>query len=198
MKKTILNTLFICVVILLTAGCSARITGYEAGVLDNKLKENLLKNTSVFAEVVFVKQDIREHDFPTNIPGLMRPIGIIIKTDEISSNVTKEFLEQYFTNVSVSNNIDLKKDISISSEIIDYKILRGFDSVMLSHKFTIYKRGKKVFEKNIPFTQYDSTLILSLTHATPDAMVTDFIHFTLLDLLEKEIKPELIKVVNSL
>jgi len=203
MKKLILNLTMIIGVLLFSTGC-ARTYGFNNDILNNKVKDNLTKNSSTSVNIVFINQDTKDQSFPSRIDGMNSAVGIHLKTDEISSNVAKKFMKQYFTKVSVSNSVNKDFDISLSAEITEYAIptLGWSDNTTanFSHKILVYKRGKKVIERNFPLKTYNSDVFMNFNFSNgimPHDLAADFTHFVLFDLLEKEIKPELVKIVNA-
>ncbi len=204
MKKLILNLTMIMGILLFSTGC-VRTYGFNQEIMNHKVQENLTKNTSTSINVIFTDKDTKDQSFPSRINGIPSPVGIHLKTDEIASNVTKKFMEQYFTKVSVSSLVKNDFDISISSEIVEYNIptLGWLDNTTanFSHKILVYKKGRKVMEKNFPLKTYNSEVLLHFdvgSRSWAHGLAADFTHFVLFDLLEKEIKPELVKIVDTL
>lgn len=113
----------------------------------------------------------------------------------LNQNVLKEFLSQYFTKVSFSN--DNKKGLFIDSKFYDYQYEYGFsdgNDVEVFVGVKVYDDTKLILDKKYSIKNGITALTLNLTIFP---LVEENFHKTLLKLYETKLKPDLLKALKE-
>ena len=194
--KFIMYLLFLSVVILFS-GCavsegSVTIGKYEKEYIGNEINPFLYK---VEKESVCIENYSKHFE---RMPG-ERTWGYTLDIDagEIASNITKDFFSQYFKDVYFSNNcMNTNAFLKVKFDINDFRYVQtnfnGGGEVTSDIKYSIaIGREGKLFEKQL-YLHQNNEIVFRIYHTAKRGIV-ELYHKTLLDELERQLKPDLIK-----
>lgn len=194
MKNFLFKTSFISLLTMFFTGCAAyTIQGnYSPEYLSYELKTKAEKVNSVN---VLVK-DSNQKGFHTGPDAIFIGKGYEIKIDKnFNKNVTKDFMSQYFKNVSLS---DTKSDIVLDTSIIDfsYFMIHSVD-IKTKIKVRLYFRDKLILNKLYTIEYESEKIYESLTMETHLDARREQLLKAYLDIYEKYIKEDLLKALEE-
>lgn len=123
------------------------------------------------------------------------------KTGKISTEVSKEFLFQYFNKVNLVSSIS-DNGYTMVSKIMDYdwktdnKTLDGF-IVKIYLEVTLYKNGKEIMKKEYVEEKSNNVFLIMFFSTRPIDTCMELFHKTLLFMYETQVKPDLVKVMRN-
>lgn len=141
--------LFLAIVPFLFSGCAV-VTSYKNEYISKEINPFLQKvDSKEYSFCINNKKDELERT-----PGDKKFVqSLIIDVGLISSNVFKEFLNQYFSNIYLENKCSNHK-YNINIDVIDFRYEQGFITgsalIKYSYRISVFKENIKILD-----TKYD-------------------------------------------
>lgn len=181
------------VTVVFFSGCSTK-GHYEYSNIGKNLKPfyNKVENQNI--NIVSHNEILKKS--PTSTRG--QASSIIMETGKINTQVTKEFLSQYFKNINISEVI-VPNVYTIETKVIDYNYAYGFlDSTEMEIFLNVklYKNDKTILDKSYK-SKADNNVLLVFDSLVISGKAIELFHKQLLDIYENQVKQDLLKAMRN-
>lgn len=189
------------VVAVVLSGCSWTNQGnYTA----EYVSKNVDLNKGQISKPIVVKkhEDVIINRGPSSYKGSLTSVDM--RTSDIGDNVSKVFMEQYFDDVTISEN-GSNAFMEVDIKVLDYTykyfmIADGVEKMDIKLEANIKKEGKLILSKKYTYDAGNNNL-LSFTFLGGDLTLhnqtIETFHKGVLSILEGQVKPDLIKALKE-
>lgn len=196
--KILLQIATVLVAGFLMTGCMAHKVGYDRDFTEFNTKNDLNKIKNKEVAVSYVDGSIAKRT-----SGTFPVIPKTVLTNELNAEIMKDFVSQYFETVELNDSIKVKEKnyLQVNTSIKDFEFQiesHGGMALQIHLDVDVFLRGNLILSK-IYYAERDGVKMAFGfdLFRSPRSWKEEQVHKNILDIYEKQFKPDLLKALKE-